>query len=276
MIGGLPGTVCVAGLTEITNSATAAGAVLPIFTTIFGAAPTTRSVIKSYSSALLGKEYVAIAVNGATVLAVGRITAGYHSTQICEETAVAVPPPPLLRPPWQENLPETSIADYRGIVYVKVRIPVAGAVGPTIAVGFVHNTYTLNTNDVFMQTLPAAVAAMAANGVAVSHVYLGGDFNVKPRRRSTGDRQHEIWPYSARVAGPAFFHGTVPSGTTFRGSLYDYWFADIDPNLRTPLVDNGVPAPVPTAYANTMDYDGSSGVHDGWMSDHAAIALRIT
>ena len=281
LVTGLPqgGTVCVAGLTELTNGGLAVAAVSGLFTTIFkGVAPTSYAVIRTILSAGDWQEYLAIGINGVTPLAIGRVSVVPKEDPICEEHRVAAPPPPVLRPPWWNTLPSQNAViaaalDYQSIVYVKVRLP---AGGPVIAVCFTHNTNTLDTHDTFLQLVPKMLRSVLS-GVGVTRVYLGGDFNALPPTGVRGKRVLEVWPYHTPI-GPPLFPGARPGGTTFGGGMIDYWFSDIDPQgLPAPLIPNGVNYPVATTYTNTMDFDARAGaVPRGWMSDHAAIALQIT
>jgi hypothetical protein len=65
------------------------------------------------------------------------------------------------------------------------------------------------------------------------------------------------------------FKGATPGGTTWHGSLYDYWCSDIDPAVNNPLAPGGVGSMTP--YVRTATWDGPKGL----MSDHVATLLRI-
>ncbi|MBO2011918.1 hypothetical protein [Hymenobacter negativus] len=164
------------------------------------------------------------------------------------------------------GLPPTSSADYRGLVYIIVTTPAGN-----IAVGFLHNLYTLQANRV---TVAAQIGNMlnrmgaASNGLpAVPLVarYMGGDFNVgfiTPRGGADG--------YSANA--PFYPAGAAGMGTTYSGSLYDYWYSDI-----AGAAPPGLIVPVASASSITMDAGPGAGLAGlaQRMSDHTATMLQI-
>ena len=134
------GPVVVAGFTEVCNDAAAANA--------FGVGGLCAALgVEHYaniacgSTALAqGNEYIAIGIHaGCVVRQVGRIflNATGGSIRLILNTPPALPPGQA----WRRTIPEHATRDYRGIVYVVVTLPGVG--GPTIAVGFLHNLYTL-------------------------------------------------------------------------------------------------------------------------------------
>ena len=64
---------------------------------------------------------------------------------------------------------------------------------------------------------------------------------------------------------------TPPGGTTWSGSLYDYWYSSIDPGAAPPA---GLVQPVPRVHPNTLNH-GPGVVPAGTMSDHAGVSLRF-
>lgn len=167
-------------------------------------------------------------------------------------------------------LPTGATRDYRGLVYVVVTVPGGG---PNIAVGFLHNLYTFEAQRVLVAgQIPQMLAMMgaAASGlgpVAVGARYIGGDFNVGMISPRGTVRQGRAWGYSAPLAAVPV--GAVAGGTTWSGSLYDYWYSDIDPAGPAPA---GLIVPVPAAHNNTLN--AGPGIA-GTMSDHGGISLRI-
>jgi hypothetical protein len=259
--------ICIAGLTEIrsSNALPGAGVLTRILTGpgriyMFFAGRTASNI----------EEFATIGIaNWIPVLALGRVVvAGGETTQ--EVTAAAnVPPNWLLRDPARG-----SSLDYRWVVYALVRISPGG---PPVAVGFIHNTYTLESRYTVAQRMPWIVSAIRENPVApTDHVYIGGDFNVAPHpARDRG----ETYPYAAIAAGPGFFgaagavagcQAAMPGGTTWSGRLFDYWLSSVNPAApRPPVVLGGINTPVASVHTGT--WDGPRGL----MSDHVASLLQI-
>jgi hypothetical protein len=151
----------------------------------------------------------------------------------------------------------TETVDYRNVVYVVVQ---AIQSRTHFVVGFLHNMYTLETEKaVTAGKIPNLVAQLQMKAPN-SPVYLGGDFNVAPLRR--GDLQ----PLTA-IPGEYRYGANAPGGTTWSGSLYDYWYWAPAPASPQP--------PVPAAFSDTMDGGPTRKGVQGWMSDHCAITLTI-
>jgi hypothetical protein len=193
-----------------------------------------------------------------------------NGVKLIHDVAPAVPPPPG----WSPWVPAEATRDYRGVVYVVVT---SAASGP-FAVGFLHNLYTFVDQRILvagqipamlalMQTNPAMVNPAVVGGVG--HVYLGGDFNVGPMDRGTA-RTGQAFCYETGAGVAAVPAGASAGGTTWNGSLYDYWYSDISAAAPVPLVPLGVAPPDPNVLTTTLDSGGTN-----LMSDHAATVLRV-
>jgi hypothetical protein len=224
-------------------------------------------------------EYAAIAVPaGVPIRLVGRISFSGDGGLLAESHVPAANGFPS--PPWADTMPHGASLDYRSIVYVIVDVPT------TIAVGFLHNTYTLPTRDSVMQKIPAAMRRMTQdNGVPTG--YLGGDFNVKPLNRAdtvgtvfaysqglaTDDRFRWTTTATGQAASVAFKLWAAADGTTTAGNLYDHWYSTIDPSgAPSPLMVGGVSTPLAGTSSAVLDRHSNG---PGLMSDHAATFLRV-
>jgi hypothetical protein len=263
--------ICVMGFTELHNGLHAQQAVQPLANGLclgnFGWGATAFCG----QTALAVAEYLGIFVAAwVTLRAVGRIAIDEDrlNYEIDANPGAAA---------WLASPPTRYSADYRMVVYVVVQIPFdandPAQLSDPVAIGFVHNMFTLDAQRAyFLQRLPWIARIMAENGVATAaHVFIGGDFNVSPHETGTRPRLH---PYAAITGGvPMPFtadqDGPRMGGTTWGGHLYDYWYTEIDPRTPTPLVPGGVNSPIPAVTAATWD-----GPH-GLMSDHVATLLQI-
>jgi hypothetical protein len=202
-------------------------------------------------------EFLGIMIAGwVNVLAFGRVV--INMDELINE--YVLPPFP---PRWQRETPPLYSGDYRWLIYTVVQLHPRG---PKIAVGFLHNTYTLATKAVTAGRIEAMAQRIKANALLpVDHVIIGGDFNVLPR--DPRDRS-PLYDYSVGTTGSRF-KGAWLGGTTWYGSLYDYWRSDIAPDAKVWLVPGGVQQM--KAYVSPSNWDGPGGL----MSDHAASLLRI-
>lgn len=278
-VGGFPavaaalgGPVAVVGLTEVAAGGGQAGngQVRAVCAPLFGGAGNVGPVftVTVGTTAVGGiTEYTAIAVRtGVPVLRIGRVSFGgsIHGWSVTDQTA----PPPGLGAPVVWNPPgEPPALDYRAVAYVVLQL----APLVTVAVGFLHNTYTLDSRYSVLQKLPWALGAMGSHADAS---YLGGDFNAAPHPVAVGHPpRRAAWPYAAATvggpppAGPAYPGGIV-GGTTWAGNLYDYWLSTVSP-LGPAIVPGGIAPPVPSV--STFTWTGPQGL----MSDHVATVLRI-
>lgn len=248
-------TVCAIGLTELTNVVGARDAALTLSHALWQGGNGPVYMFNCGVTALGKREYTAIALAaGVTVLALGRVVIGGDD----REDRAEVETPPFAPERWTP-IPGGGSADYRFIVYAVIRL---GPVAPPIAVGFIHNTYSLDSRIVTALRMPWLVERIRNNGVArPQHIYIGGDFNVEPTRPGT---RHALTPYwvSTEHNTPLIFNpiGGRSGGTTWGGNTYDYWLSDVPWGGALPL-----PA------INTATWDGPRGL----MSDHVAILLQI-
>ncbi|MEV0643634.1 hypothetical protein AB0I28_00075 [Phytomonospora sp. NPDC050363] len=267
-IGGPPaGPIAVAGFTEITNNI-AAPAALALSAVSLGMAGGLSGAVACGRTALAhGPEYVGIAVNaGWPILTVGRLllTVVGQTVTLTHQRAATFA---------ALNAQGLGAAtpDYRGLAYVIVTIPGGG---PNVAIGFLHNLYTLVDQRILVAgQLPFMAREMGAavgglGPIAVAARYIGGDFNVNMITPRGTVRQGRLYGHSAGLA--AVPPGAVAGGTTWSGSLYDYWYSDIAPAGPVPA---GLIQPAPSAYAQTLN--AGPGIA-GTMSDHGGVALRFT
>ena len=288
--GGLGGAgpVAVAGFTEVMNNGAADTAFGP--GGVGGGLCAALGVnhignIACGQTALANRpEYVAIGVHaGLAVVSVGRliIHATGSSVSLIHNVSPAIPPPAA----WCNQLPNAFTPDYRGLVYVVVNIG-----GLNIAVGFLHNIFGLGINDhdhrvLVMGQLPYMMTYMGQGIPGIVAKYIGGDFNcdvVDPRGTP---RIGICFAAHAGLPGPPAPVPVIPGapppppppfvsdGTTWRGSLYDYWYTNFDPAGPTPggmLMNPTLPS------VNGTTLDTVLGVNTNDMSDHCATVLQIT
>jgi hypothetical protein len=295
---GAAGPIAVAGFTEVTNDGAAATAFGP--GGVGGGLCAALGVVHlaniacGITALANGPEYVAIGVNaGYAIQRVGRIfvnAEGYRNRiSLFHDISPALAP--TLH--WRDSVYYDATNDYRGVVYVIVQV----AVGVNIAVGFLHNTYTLDEQAALVMTsLPHMMALMGEGiparlgnppipAIACAEKYIGGDFNVGVRSPRGTARIGFCYAYSnwlmmappipggaAAYVPPPPPPAFVPGGTLWRGNLYDYWYSSNDPNVApaAPLV-----VPVPSVDGGTLDSVTGvlAGSHN--MSDHCAIGLQI-
>lgn len=269
--------IAVAGFTEVVNNGAAAATLGgggggfnlcgQLGTTLLGLVSCGRTALAN------GPEFVGIGVApGVTIHEVGRIllnSYGRRITLIHQVAPLATPfvlPVGVWAPPaaflsWAARLPPNASFDYRGLVYVVVTLN-----GVRVAVGFLHNLYTFEAQRVLVmnQLAPMAALLLFRSPAAPLHVYLGGDFNVRPINRG-GPRTVPLQCYAAAAAVvPA---GAIPGGTTWHGNLYDYWYSDV-PNVGP--APPGLVIPVPSVNPATLQMAGIVK-----LSDHTAILLRM-
>jgi len=269
------GGLMVGGFTEIVNNGAAATALAGPAPNLLGNLGLQPAVIAACGMTILadGPEFICIGINGLGLVSVGRVflQVSGNAVNLLHDVAPAVPPPA----DWNTFVPAAATRDYRGIVYVVVT---SVASGP-FAVGFLHNLYTFVDQRILVAgQIPAMLTAMQANpsmgNPAVAggrgHVYLGGDFNVGPTDRGT-PRTGQAFCYEIGAAVAAAPAGAAAGGTTWNGSLYDYWYSDISRSDPVPLVPGGAAPPEPNVLTPTLDSGGTN-----LMSDHAATVLRIT
>jgi hypothetical protein len=175
---------------------------------------------------------------------------------------------------WAHKLPE-GLLDYQSIVYLVVRLRLR-----TVAIGFVHNIYSVNDNRSFVLQRLANAAALIQGRTGAQEVHICGDFNASRTQMPNRSRTQAVFPY---------FRGTTPSrnpppdnprsallpqqeaagarpgGTTMAGHLYDYAFSTRARGLEA-WIDTG-----------TMDFMTGGPIPglEGKMSDHVASMLRI-
>jgi hypothetical protein len=194
-----------------------------------------------------------------TPLMFGRVVFGEGAKPYVE---VLQPP---FDPKWFVSNPEDFGADFRWVVYAVVQLHKPGL---QIAVGFTHNTYTLDTRFSVAQRMPWVVEAIKAKRtVRVDRVIVGGDFNTLPHELNERHPAYSYWDVVKNQ--PTVFLGGKPNGTTWAGQLFDYWISDIPLTNSDPIVPGGEPVPKPSI--DTSTWDGP----DGLMSDHVAALLRI-
>jgi hypothetical protein len=263
------GGVMVGGFTEIVNNGAAATALAGPApgSNLLGQLGLQRAVIAACGMTVLanGPEFICIGYNGLTLLSVGRILlhVSGSAVSLIHDIAPAVPAPAA----WTNIVPAAATRDYRGVVYVVVE----SKANEPFAVGFLHNLYTLMDQRILVAgQIPAMLAVMQSNNAMGNaaggrgHVYLGGDFNVLPTDRLIV-RIGEAFCY--KIGAFAVPAGATPGGTTWSGSLYDYWYSDISPAAPP----GGPTPPQPGVLTTTLDSGGTN-----LMSDHAATVLRVT
>jgi hypothetical protein len=213
-------------------------------------------------------EFVGIATAGwVTVHAYGRVA--IWMDELINE--YVLPPFP---PRWRRETPEIYSGDYRWLIYAVLQLD---PLGPRIAVGFLHNTYTLDTKSVTSGRIEAMAQRIKSEAaLAVQHVIVGGDFNAPPRDPLARNPLYDYaeGPVTSRFMGADltpknWYDGRWLAGTTWAGSLYDYWRSDIDPATKVELAPGGVQRMQPSV--SSANWDGPHGL----MSDHAATLLRI-
>ncbi|MFN5972189.1 MAG: hypothetical protein ACK47N_20285 [Microcystis sp.] len=291
---GAAAPVAVAGFTEVCNNGAAATAFGPAG--VGGGLCAALGVnhignIACGQTALAGgPEYIAIGVNVAyPVVSVGRIflNSSGCSISLIHDISPAIP----LTAVWCNQVPSGATPDYRGLVYVVIAIA-----GVNVAVGFLHNLYTLEAQRILvMGQLPHMMNMMGNAIPGIAAKYIGGDFNVQapppPYRRGTA-RIGYIYLYSNGLAGAPLTLAGVPGlavpppappppppftalGTTWAGNLYDYWFSTIDPAPVAPAPPVPLILPAPGLHGITLDTAAGAGAANQ-MSDHCAIILQIT
>lgn len=267
--------ITVAGFTEVVNNGAAAAA--------FGVGGLCAALgvnhfanIACGTTALAnGPEYVAIGVlPGTQIVGYGRVfldTAKQRVDLIDDFVAAAGPPAAA----WQNAVHPRATADFRGPVYVVVD-PGGGA--PHVGVAFLHNLFTLEANrQLVAQQVPNVLALIlkhcGGGGVAV----IGGDLNVDVITKRGTDRTACAYASAiGLVAMPAAPPPRPPAakfvagGTTWAGSLYDYWYSTLNP--AAPALPAGVAAPVATVCDSTLDSGAGVG---NQMSDHCASVLAM-
>jgi hypothetical protein len=270
---GLPGPaapIAVVGYTEITNNGASVGALADCSVSLTGGGLGGNVGLVGIGRTALahGWEYIGIAVRGGWgLVAVGRMLIGVAGGIVLLHQRAA-----------NFALPGAGglgfSADYRGLAYVVVTVPGIAPPNNRVAVGFLHNLYTFQAQRTLVagQIGNMAVqmgAAIPGGPAAVPGIiarYIGGDFNVAmitPRGLAHG-RQLGL----TMAQTPA---GAVAGGTTWSGSLYDYWYSSIDPVAAPPV---GLVQPVPRVHPNTLNH-GPGVVPAGTMSDHAGVSLRF-
>lgn len=271
-IGGAPvGPIAVAGFTEIANNGAAAGALANSATSLgLGGGAVVGLVACGRTALAHGWEYIGIGVAvGWALVTAGRmliradqgiVLSHQRAATFAELNGLGVP----------ANTP-----DYRGLVYVVVTVPGGG---PNVAIGFLHNLYTFQDQRALVAgQLPQMAATMgeAANGLGavpgIAARYIGGDFNVAMVNPRGTARQGRVYGYQMGLAAVPM--GATAGGTTWSGSLYDYWYSSIDPAAGAPAAP--FVAPVPSVFANTLNH-GPGVIPAGTMSDHAGVSLRFT
>lgn len=180
---------------------------------------------------------------------------------------------------WANNTSQQATFDYRGLVYVTLAIN-----GQAMAVGFLHNRYGNAQNGgqaeraMVAQQLPRMAYTVAQHLGGGGHVYIGGDFNVNviANRSLQGTT---IYAYSQGTTAPPPAPpgqrqvpvGATGGGTTWAGSLYDYWYTSLDPTAVAP---GGLIVPIADVDTDTLD-TAIGYANGGVMSDHCASLLRI-
>ncbi|MCC3158258.1 hypothetical protein LJ737_13500 [Hymenobacter sp. 15J16-1T3B] len=277
--GGLPAplpAIAVAGFTEITNNRSSRAALATscevLGGMVAGPAPALvpiGNVACGITALAHGPEYIYLARNtNYPLVTVGRILfqTGRGGVQLLHQRAATAAALNNLR------LPPTASADFRGLVYCVVTTPAGN-----IAVGFLHNLYTFLANRTIVAGQLGGMMAMMGQGIgtlpAVAPApvarYIGGDFNVAPISPRGG-----YTAYSTSAPGGSYPAGAAGVGTTYSGSLYDYWYSDVT-GLAVPP---GLIVPVPVASTATLD-SGPGALAAGLarrMSDHTATLLQIS
>jgi hypothetical protein len=251
-LGDLAPSVCAVGLTELTNRNATARAARELTGLLMRSAPGEVLLFNCGVTALNKSEYSAIVLSRqVTPLAFGRVVAG----GTYEDIEIERPPFDVER--WGQVSGSGSL-DYRFVVYAVVRL----ADGTVVGIGFIHNTYRLESRSTAAQRIGWYARRILENEVATpSHVYIGGDFNVGPHSPRDRPPLHPYWVDTERNTPYPFdlIDGRI-GGTTWGGNSYDYWISDIPMGGAYPL-----PA------ISTDTWDGPKGL----MSDHVAILLRV-
>jgi len=254
------GPVAVAGFTEIVNNLASVAGLTACCASL--GIHFAGSVACGITALARGPEYIGLGVNAAwPLLTVGRVLFGRGAgggMQLFHQRAATAGALDAL------GFPFGMSADYRGLVYLVATHPGVG----NVAVGFLHNLFTLQAQRILvagqlgnlMNAMGAAAGGLGAVAGIVAR-YVGGDFNVAPLDPRGGFPAHSAVP-------AAYPHGGVPGGTTWSGNTYDYWYSSIAGAAPAGLV-----APVPAAYADTLDKPPRA---PGLMSDHAAVTLQIS
>jgi hypothetical protein len=142
-----------------------------------------------------------------------------------------------------------------------------------MAVGFMHNLYTFTDQRALvagkipqiLQLMGAAASGQPA--IVPTHSYIGGDFNVRvTNRRGTGRTGYAYCSSLGMVAPPP---GAAAGGTTWSGSLYDYWYSDIVTGVAPAL-----PFVAPVPFTHTQTLNAGPGIA-GTMSDHCGVSLQF-
>jgi hypothetical protein len=157
--------------------------------------------------------------------------------------------------------PKEDAVDYRGAVYAVLRHKLSDTV---LVVAFIHSVYTLKEQRAWtagqITRIMKELAGLADGG---GPVFLGGDFNVEPKARG------DLVPLAA--VPTAYVNGVGRAGgTTWSGSLYDYWYSTFQGALH------------PAAFSQTLDSSTSKAMAeklkmlgDEKMSDHCAVTLSL-
>ena len=282
--------IAVCGLTEILNNNTAAnvlgGGGGQAFNLAGQLGANTTFVVGCGQTALNNQamEYVCIGVHptdAANLVGIGRIMIKADQNVQLLDDYIAVA---NYNANWANNTPPQATFDYRGLVYVTLAINAL-----PIAVGFLHNRYGSAQNGgqaeraMIAQQLPR-MAYLLDQRLGIGNVYIGGDFNVNViATRSL--RGTDIFAYSrattaipppppppppppTKQQAPV---GATSGGTTWAGSLYDYWYTSIDPAAPPPA---GLIVPIADVDTDTLD-TAIGYANGGVMSDHCAALLRI-
>lgn len=250
---GLPAgqTIDVAGFTEIANNATAPSILMGLSTTLMGltttAPPSLFTVACGRRTLSSVREYISIAVRPTWMpCAVGRLMLDVSgkNVSVLHDISPAMPP----RPDWANHLPTRATPDYRGLVYVVIT---NGRV--KVAVGYLHNRY-LNPSirERVQQQTGRMLLELERHPLAPAGCYIGGDFNLPPRKAGTNITRH------------AFAYGLGP--TTLGGNTYDYWYCPVNPFMPEGLPP-GFIVPQPSLSTATVGL---------FQSDHAASLLRVS
>ncbi|BAZ36679.1 hypothetical protein NIES4101_25990 (plasmid) [Calothrix sp. NIES-4101] len=260
------GPVAVAGFTEITNNGVSQGTLVNSCTRLGIVA--VGNVACGITALAHGSEFIFIGRSaGYGLLTVGRILfgAGHGGVVLFHQRAATAAALNGL------GYPMGMSADYRGLVYVVVTVP--GGIG-NIAVGFLHNLYNFIAQRItvaaqlgnMMNMMGQPASGLAGVGGIVAR-YIGGDFNVAPISPRGG--------FTGYLAGPPGYPpGAAGVGTTYSGSMYDYWYSSVNAGA---VPAGGYIVPLPTASSLTLD-SGPGAVaagNAGLMSDHAATMLQI-
>lgn len=254
-----PNRAAVLGFTEITNNRSSRAALTTSCQRL--GANFIGNVACGITALARGPEYIGLGHNAAYALVgVGRILfqTGGGVTLLHQRAPTTAALNGL-------GWPAGTAADFRGLVYALVMQPGGG--GNVIAVGFLHNLYSFMSERILVAGKIGAMMntmGTAANGqAAVVPVarYMGGDFNVLPIFPRSGFTGYSALP-------PAYPAGAVAGGTTYRGSLYDYWYSNV-------TAVGGVPAAAASSLTLDSGYGAGAAGLAQRMSDHTATLLRI-